>query len=126
MGMIIGFSAYLKFNLLRVLAAQMAIQAIDVDPNIMSNYELKLLEEDGSCKADVVMKAFIGYVTNETYKHTVGILGPACSDTVEPIAGVAKHYSTIIISYSAEGALFNNRDKYPYFFRTIPENNLFR
>ncbi|PRD19951.1 UNVERIFIED_CONTAM: Gabbr1 [Trichonephila clavipes] len=51
---------------------------------------------------------------------------PACSDTVEPIAGVAKHFNTIILSYSAEGALFSNRDKYPYFFRTIPENNQFR
>ena len=55
--------------------------------------------------------------------------GPACSDTVEPIAGVATHFDTIIVSYSAEGALFNDeekQDKYRFFFRTIPENSLFR
>lgn len=59
-------------------------------------------------------------------KINIYFAGPACSDTVEPIAGVAKHFNTIIISYSAEGAVFSNRDKYPYFFRTIPENNQFR
>ena len=30
-------------------------------------------------------------------------LGPACSDTVEPLAGVAKHFRTVVITYSAEG-----------------------
>ena len=29
--------------------------------------------------------------------------GPACSDTVEPLAGVAKHFRTVVITYSAEG-----------------------
>ena len=50
-------------------------------------------------------------------------LGPACSDTVEPIAGVSKHFRTVVISYSAEGTISNSNSKeYPYFFRTIAEN----
>ena len=53
-------------------------------------------------------------------------LGPACSDTAEPLAGVAKHFKTIVISYSAEGSSFNDREKYPYFFRTIGENKQFQ
>ena len=52
--------------------------------------------------------------------------GPACSDTVEPIAGVSRHYNVVVISYSAEGVLFSNRSQYPYFFRTIGENKQFR
>ena len=31
-----------------------------------------------------------------------------------------------MISYSAEGAIFNDQGKYPYFFRTIPENVNFK
>lgn len=107
-------------------AAHMAVDAINRKPDLLENYNLAILEQDGHCVSDEVMKSFINYVTNSTYKTMVGILGPACSDTVEPIAGVAKHFNTIIISYSAEGALFSNREKYPYFFRTIPENNQLR
>lgn len=53
--------------------------------------------------------------------------GPACSDTVEPIAGVAKHFRTVVISYSAEGTISNSNSKeYPYFFRTIAENKQYK
>ncbi|XP_076336163.1 uncharacterized protein LOC143239183 [Tachypleus tridentatus] len=109
-----------------VPAAQMAVEAINRNASVLDNYRLELLVQDGVCMADMVMKSFISYVTNPIYGTLIGILGPACSDTVEPIAGVAKHFNTIIISYSAEGVLINNREKYPYFFRTIPENNQFR
>ena len=54
-------------------------------------------------------------------------LGPACSNTVEPIAGVSKHYRTLVISYSAEGSISNDQDKeFPYFFRTIAENKQYK
>ncbi|PNF24229.1 hypothetical protein B7P43_G15826 [Cryptotermes secundus] len=52
--------------------------------------------------------------------------GPACSDTVEPLAGVTKHFRTVVISYSAEGSTFSDRSKYPYFFRTIGENTQYK
>ena len=44
------------------------------------------------------------------------------SETVEPIAGISKHTRMTVISYSAEGATFTDRDTYPYFFRTIGSN----
>ena len=55
-------------------------------------------------------------------------MGPACTDTVEPLAGVAREFSLTVISYGAEGAIFSTEDdavKYPYFFRTIPENKYY-
>nr|XP_042909123.1 gamma-aminobutyric acid type B receptor subunit 1 isoform X2 [Parasteatoda tepidariorum] len=107
-----------------VEAAEMAIKQINKNHTLLENYQFKLLQQNGQCAADEVMQSFINYVTNSTYKTMVGILGPACSDTVEPLAGIAKKFNTLIISYSAEGALFNH-EKYPHFFRTIPENNHF-
>lgn len=38
------------------------------------------------------------------------------------ISGLSKHTHMAVISYSAEGGSFRDRDKYPYFFRTIGEN----
>lgn len=107
-------------------AAHMAMDAVNRDPKILVDYRLKILEEDGQCAQDMVMKRYIKYVTSPDYKHLIGILGPACTETLEPIVAVAQHYNTAIISYSAEGALFSKRDKYPYFFRTIPENHIYR
>lgn len=48
------------------------------------------------------------------------VSGPGCSETAEPIAGVSKHFNTIVISYSAEALQLTNRAVYPLFFRTIP------
>ncbi|KAK8775171.1 hypothetical protein V5799_031484 [Amblyomma americanum] len=107
-------------------AARMAMDTINRNQDILKDFRLTILEEDGQCAQDVVMKRYINYVTSNTYKSLIGILGPACTETLEPIVGVAQHYNTPIISYSAEGALFSKREKYPYFFRTIPENHIYR
>ena len=70
-----------------------------------------------------------------SFNSMVGILGPACSDTVEPIAGVSRFFKTVVITYSAEGSLQGSSDnrgtanqtsKYPYFFRTIAENRQYK
>lgn len=59
-------------------------------------------------------------------KFSNGISGPACSETVESVAGVSKRFKTIAISYSAQGSSFSDRDKFPYFFRTIGETGQFK
>merc|ERR1711892_1530662 len=61
------------------------------------------------------------------FRSTIGILGPACSNTIEPIAGVSKHYRTVVISYGAEGSISNSvSEDFPYFFRTIAENKQYK
>lgn len=35
---------------------------------------------------------------------------------------MSKHINLTVISYSAEGDLFDDRAKYPYYFRTVGEN----
>ena len=51
---------------------------------------------------------------------SVAIAGPGCSETAKPIAGVAKHFNTILISYSAAALALNNRALFPLFLRTVP------
>ncbi|XP_032691676.1 uncharacterized protein LOC116854152 isoform X2 [Odontomachus brunneus] len=104
-----------------VIAANMAKYAININNTLLRDYFLSLLASDGQCKSDMVMKSFIDYIVHNYYEKLVGVLGPACSETVEPLVGVSKHYKTMIISYSAEGSSFD-RHKYPHFFRTIGEN----
>ncbi|KAL0107243.1 hypothetical protein PUN28_015647 [Cardiocondyla obscurior] len=109
-----------------VIAAKMAKEIINVNNTLLRDYNLTLLASDGQCKSDIVMKSFIDYIMHNYYQKLVGVLGPACSETVEPLVGVSKHYRTVIISYSAEGSSFDDRTKYPYFFRTIGENKQYK
>nr|CAD7258606.1 unnamed protein product [Timema shepardi] len=113
-------------NDLYIGAARLALDAINLNKTILRDYNLKLKVDNGECKADIVMKTFIDYILFNIYNKLVGVLGPACSDTVEPLAGVTKHFKTVVISYSAEGSSFSDRDKYPYFFRTIGENKQYK
>ncbi|KAG5329551.1 ILPR protein, partial [Acromyrmex charruanus] len=109
-----------------VIAAKMARDVININNTLLRDYNLTLLASDGQCKSDIVMKSFIDYIIHNYYQKLVGVLGPACSETVEPLVGVSKHYRTVIISYSAEGSSFDDRTKYPYFFRTIGENKQYK
>lgn len=109
-----------------VLAARMAQDAVNQNSTVLKDFNLKLLVSDGQCQTDMVLKTFIDYIFHNEYPELVGILGPACSETLEPLAGVSKHYSTIIISYSAEGSNFSDTTKYPYFFRSIGENDFYK
>ncbi|XP_037928341.1 receptor-type guanylate cyclase gcy-13-like [Teleopsis dalmanni] len=104
-------------NLVSVIDS--AVEAVKKDSTTLSNYEFIVPKNDGQCKPDEVLKSFIHFFFIE---NVLGILGPACSETVEPIAGISKHTNMTVISYSAEGASFVDRKKYPYFFRTIGSN----
>lgn len=117
-------SSYTGTGILK--GALMAKDAINRNNSLLRDYKLELLVSNGECKPDMVMKAFIDYIVENYYGNLIGVLGPACSDTVEPLAGVSKHYKTLVISYSAEGASFSDREKYPYFFRTIGENKQYK
>ncbi|XP_039951750.1 uncharacterized protein LOC120768986 [Bactrocera tryoni] len=95
-----------------------AVKAVN-HSGLLKNYNIDAKTHDGQCKADEVMKIFIHYFSEP---RVLGVLGPACSETVEPIAGISKHTNMAVISYSAEGATFTDRRAYPYFFRTIGSN----
>ena len=108
----------------------MAVDDVNRNKSMLTNYELSLDIKDGKCEPDVVMKKFIDFIKTKEisrFSSTVGVLGPACSNTVEAIAGVSKHFRTVVISYSAEGSISSdNRQDYPYFFRTIAENKQYK
>lgn len=102
--------------------AEMAAIAINKERTILPGYNFQILINDGKCQSDLVTKALIHYYAE---RNIIGVLGPACSETVEPLAGIAKHMNMMVISYSVDAAYLANREAYPYFFRTIGSNLLF-
>ncbi|XP_070575709.1 uncharacterized protein [Ptychodera flava] len=100
-------------------AAWMAIEAINADPDVLTIYNLDMTSYDTQCSDHQAMLAYLQYLTDlESVK--IGIIGPACSNEAETIAGMSKYFRNIMISYSSEAPQLSNRDKYPYFYRTYP------
>ena len=54
---------------------------------------------------------------------TLGLIGAANSGVSVPIASLGRLFQIPQISYSASSALLSNRDRYGYFYRTIPPDN---
>jgi hypothetical protein len=61
--------------ILLILAAEMALEAVNANDSVLRDYNLKLKVNDGECRAETVMTTFIYYVLFNIYKKLVGILG---------------------------------------------------
>ena len=55
---------------------------------------------------------------------TSGIVGAAASRVSVPIASLVRLFDTPQVSYASSSAILSNRDRYGYFIRTIPPDNL--
>ena len=55
---------------------------------------------------------------------TSGIVGAASSRVSVPVASLVRLFQTPQVSYASSSAILSNRDRYEYFYRTIPPDNL--
>lgn len=95
------------------------LASIVTNEEVMSpGYSIEIQERNGGCQADQVLRNVIEYFN---VGKIFGILGPACSETIQPIAGISRYLNIPIISYAAEAPDFD-QDMYPYFFRTVGSN----
>ena len=112
------------------VAFMMAIDALKYNTKYLADYDIDAIMMNDACNADVVMKQYVEIYTHHRMtnqlKNIIGFVGPPCSDTIKPLAGITNLHQLPIISYGAEGAIFSDQKDYPYFFRTIPENKIFR
>ena len=55
---------------------------------------------------------------------TVGIVGAASSQVSVPVASLARLFQMPQVSYASSSSILSNRDRYGFFYRTIPPDNL--
>ena len=67
------------------------------------------------------MSKYLGQICNGTSNISFSLPGPGCSDEAEPIAALSRHFNMLVVSYGAEASSLSDRQKYPYFYRTIPQ-----
>ena len=78
-----------------------------------------LFEEDGLAGSNC------NDVAQRSNEYSVlGIIGPSSSHVAVPLAGLLRLFRVPQVSYSASSSTLNNRDRYGYFYRTIPPDYL--
>lgn len=96
-----------------VPALRLAVEHINNHTDVLNQYKLELINEDGGC--NIVSKAVIGFVHRvlERGRRVVGIIGPGCSSSSLAIAPLIVEEELSLISIHVAGSpLLENRTQY--------------
>ncbi|GFN92404.1 guanylate cyclase [Plakobranchus ocellatus] len=107
-----------------IAAANLALDMVNEETDVLPNYSLEMIVNDTQCKHDRAMGQFIAM--HRRQPPMAGILGPGCSDAAERIASLSQHFHLLMVSYGAQARDMSDRNKYPYFFRTVSPVHLYR
>ena len=65
-----------------------------------------------------------GNASDSEFPQTSAVIGAASSGVSVPVATLLRLFKVPQVSYASSSARLNNRDRYEYFFRTIPADSL--
>ena len=73
-------SPYYSMTSIQLLsAAQLAYQRINRNPDILNDYEIKVINLNGGCRRELVLTAFMHHIRKESadldFAQMIGILG---------------------------------------------------
>lgn len=138
----------LERGLERMEAMLFALDCINNDPNLLANLSLGYDIRDTCNSENIGLDATIDLIitgsqldiascqsafstgSNDTAGEvelnapTSGIVGAAASSVSVPVASLVRLFRTPQVSYASSSAILSNRDRYEYFYRTIPPDNL--
>lgn len=66
-------------------AVNLAEADINANSSILSDIDIVVVRNNDGCHLDAVTRTFINYCVHPD--DVLGVLGPPCSETVEPVAG---------------------------------------
>lgn len=101
------------------IAARIAVEGVNNNRSVLHGSEMAMYSCNGGC---ATAESLYCFATARQQKDLVGIVGSACSDAIEPLLGFGKYSKTMMVSYGAEASGLGDRKKYPYFYRTTPDN----
>ena len=120
----------------RIEAMLYAIDAINSNPNLLPGITLGYDIRDTCMSFNIALdetadlllfgkQIEIGSCTtnNITDSLLAGVIGASASFVSRPVASLLRIFQIPQVSYSSSSPLLSNRDRYSYFFRTIPSDN---
>lgn len=132
-----------QFNRINIVEAMLfAVDAINSDPHLLPNitlgYDIRdtcFIEQIGleeaaemiitqSCSVANSQLSTNGAQANRTEPPVIGLVGAASSSVSIPVAGLGRLFSAPQISFASTSDILSDRDRYTYFYRTIPSDSL--
>lgn len=98
-------------------AIRLAVEHVNNDSDILQEYELRWLEQNGGC--DIKVEALLSFVECVTYSdlQIVGLIGPGCSASTLVVAPLTvKNEIALINMHGAGTPIMENHKEYPYSF----------
>ncbi|EDV23717.1 uncharacterized protein TRIADDRAFT_26726 [Trichoplax adhaerens] len=101
-------------------ACRLAVDLINNSTNILPNHRLVLIANDTKVRRGLLPRAqrvLFNYIFRPPTK--LALIGAGYSSVTEPLAATSALWNLLLVSYSASSPVLSNRQKFPYFFRTI-------
>ena len=109
------------------LAANLAVELINNNPDVLPDYTLELIQGRGGC--NIVPRtsiAFTEHLFHNKGKQVLGILGPGCSASglfVSRVIGSNQSDVSLLSLHLGGSPHFSNRSAYPYSFSMLAHAN---
>ena len=137
-------SVLVRSGVERTEAFLYALDAINSDPNILPNVKLGYDIRDTCVSENVALDESVDLLFTEglpdpdvcnvvlnnssssnisSSRSVTALIGPTTSQVSLSVASLLRLFTTPEVSYSASSAILNNRDRYNYFYRTIPSDD---
>ncbi|CAH1785979.1 unnamed protein product [Owenia fusiformis] len=100
-------------------AVQMAIEQVNANRTLLPGYELEVIVEDTQCDMAVGTKLLFDMFHKSP---PVMLFGGACPQVTGPLAQTTVPWEMAQLSYADTDPGLSERDRYPYFFRTVPSD----
>ncbi|XP_072016477.1 gamma-aminobutyric acid type B receptor subunit 2-like [Amphiura filiformis] len=104
-------------------AVAMALDHINARPDILPEYDLKMVWNDTKCTGAIGTRVLFHQLFHEPQKLI--LIGDGCATSTQAIAGTSYHWNLNMVSYAAASPTLSNRIDYPYFYRTIMPDTMF-
>ncbi len=101
------------------LAEQLAVEHINKRSDILTGYQIELIQGDGGC--DIWSKALVSFTKHVLYskQQIVGIVGPGCSFASIAVAGLTSRDGIALTTINLALLSSQSQNAYPYSFGVI-------
>lgn len=103
-------------------AAEMAIEDVNNHPDILPNYELKMVWNNSKCAHGATIRSLFHQIYSEPTK--LMILGAGCSSQTSTIAETVPPWNLVQVSHASSAPGLDDRDKYPLLFKVHPSEKV--
>ena len=101
------------------VALVMALEAINADPTVLADVELRLVASDSRCSNTIAARAVLKQML--AFPDVAGVIGDVwCSGATTGLAPMVASLNLLQVSGGAESAALSDKSVFPNFLRTVP------